>query len=90
MTDKDLNERKTFIKAVGMESTNFVNKTLFFFLASTIRTSDVEDGTDFCVRNGWKGGVKSNTVLHAFPSTLFTESPAVNVVNSTLEKLEDV
>ena len=47
MTDEDLNERKTFIKAVGMESTKFVNETLFLFLASIIRTSDGEDGTNF-------------------------------------------
>ena len=47
MTDEDLNERKTFIKAVGMESTKFVNETLFLFLAGIIRTSDGEDGTNF-------------------------------------------
>ena len=58
MADEHLNERKTFIKAVGMESTKFVNETLFLFLAVIICTSDGDDGTNSYVTNGVVGTVE--------------------------------
>ena len=41
-----------------MESTKFVNETLFLFLVGIIRTSDGEDGTNFYVRNGVVGTIE--------------------------------
>ena len=43
-----------FIKAMGMESTKFVNEMLLLFLAGIICTSDGEDGTNLCQKwSGW-------------------------------------
>ena len=57
---------KTFIKAVGMESTKFVYEMLFLFLAGIICTSDGEDDRNFYVRNGLVGTVETTGLLHSF------------------------
>ena len=54
------NKRKSFVKPVGMNSSNFKNETLFVSFMAIITTRNGSDGTNFFIRNRVVNSIKKS------------------------------